>query len=171
MEEFNKLLDEYKNQYLQFLATGSAEFKTASSKVMTAIENAITEKREQVDKEKKAMKHFASTYKKNNDELSDLINTTSGMTDNAQKLHDEYEGSKNRYDVWTSGYAPPSTINFDVSNGYGVMLRFGIFLILLPILFFVGYLTPTGGEAKRALSSAISTPPTPRFSFSPTAFT
>jgi hypothetical protein len=173
MENFNKLLDEYKNQYLQFLATGSAEFKTAYQRAMDAIENAITEKREQVDAEKRAMKHFASTYKKDNEELNDAIHTASEMTKDAQEIHDEYEGSKNRYDVWTSGYAPPSSIHYDVSNGYGIMLRFGIFLILLPILILVGYLTPRGGEATRALSSVISTQgtPTPRFSFSPTAFT
>jgi hypothetical protein len=171
MENFNKLLDEYKNQYLQFLATGSAEFKTAYQRAMDAIEAAITEKREQVDSEKKAMKHFAATYQKNNEELADVMNTASSMTEDAQKINDEYEGSKNRYDVWTSGYMPKATINYDVSNGYGIMLRFGIFLILLPILILVGYLTPRGGEATRALSSVISTPPTPRFSFSPTAFT
>jgi vacuolar-type H+-ATPase subunit I/STV1 len=170
MENFNKLLDEYKNQYLQFLATGSAEFKTAYQRAMDGIESAITEKREQVDAEKRAMKHFAATYKKDNEELTDALNTASTMTEDAQQIHDEYEGSKNRYDVWTSGYVPQASINYDVSNGYGIMLRFGIFLILLPILILIGYLTPRGGEATRALSSAISTPPTPRFSFSPTAF-
>lgn len=170
MENFNKLLDEYKTQYLQFLSTGSAEFKTASSKVMEAIESAISEKREAVDAEKKAMKHFAATYQKNNEELADTMNTASAMTEDAQEIHDEYEGSKNRYDVWTSGFRPPAA-TVDVSNGYGVMLRFGIFLILLPILMLIAYLTPRGGEATRALSSVISTPPTPRFSFNPTAFT
>ena len=169
MENFNKLLDEYKNQYLQFLSTGSAEFKTAYQRAMDAIESAITEKREQVDTEKKAMKHFAATYKKDNEELADTLNTASAMTEDAQEIHDEYEGSKNRFDEWTSGYKAPS-VTYDVSNGYGIMMRFGIFLILLPILILVGYLTPTGGEARRALSSAISAPPTPRFSFNSTAF-
>jgi hypothetical protein len=41
MEEFNKLLNEYKTQYIRFVSTGDTQFKTAADKVMTAIEEAV----------------------------------------------------------------------------------------------------------------------------------
>ena len=162
MEEFNKLLDEYKNQYLNFLSSGSAEAKTAYQRVMQGIEEAISTKREQVESEKRAMKHFAGSYKKDNDELKNTVETANELSQNAQQINDEYVESQKRFDEWTSSPTPKAE-TVDVSNGYSIMLRVGIFLLMLPILFFIGMYTPLFGQQPSSVFS-VSTPSTPFFS-------
>lgn len=167
MEEFNRLLTEYKNQYLDFLSTGSSEHKTAYERVMQAIENAISKKREQVDSQKSAMKHFVKSYKKDNEDLSDLVNGAQGLTKDAQEMHDEYETSKDRYDSWTSDPGISKGPVIDVSNGYGIMLRLGIFLILIPVLILVGWMGLGGHSTAASPAGAINIQQSPFFS--PTA--
>lgn len=140
MEEFNKLLNEYKNQYLQFLSTGDQSYRVASEKALEAIEQAVTEKREQVDSEKAAMKHFAATYQKNNEELESVVQSAKSQLKSSQEIHDEYQTSKTRYD---SATATPS---FDPSVGYSILVRIGIVLILLPILALIGFVFPSVSE-------------------------
>jgi hypothetical protein len=156
MDEFNRLLTEYKNQYLQFLSTGNAEYKTAYERVMKGIEDAISKKREQVDSQKKSMSHFLDSYKKDNQDISKLVNNSEEITKDAQALHDDYETSKDRYDSWTSDPNVQKGPVIDVTNGYGIMLRIGIFLILLPILIFIGYYG--GSRAIQAATQAASSP-------------
>ena len=164
MKEFNDLLEEYKTQYLNFLSTGSAEAKAAYNRVKQGIEDAITEKREQVDREKKSMRHFARNYKEDNDQIQTVMNTANVLSEDAQQINDDYIESKNRFDEWTSSPTPKAQ-PVDVSNGYAIMLRVGIFLLMLPILFFVGFYTPTMfGFNQPPISSAFSTVSSPFFS-------
>lgn len=142
MDEFNQLLEQYKTQYLQFLSTGDPSFKSAYQNAQTAIEKAISSKREVVDSEKKAMKHFADSYQKQNAELETLAGGVSSMIGDAQSLHDAYLTSKQRYDMWTENAKAPAAPPVDVSIGYSILLRIGIFLVLVPILVLVGYYTP-----------------------------
>lgn len=140
MEEFNRLLNEYKNQYLQFLATGNSQFRNAYETVMRSIEETIQRKREQVDSQKSAMKHFVRTYKKDNDDIAGMVDSTSSLAKTSMQAHDEYLTSKDRYDTWTTDPSAPKKPVVDVANGYAIMLRFGIFLILIPVLIFIGWL-------------------------------
>ena len=140
MEEFNRLLNEYKNQYLQFLATGNSQFRDAYQTVMRSIEEAITRKRERVESQKSAMKHFVRSYKQDNDELAGMVESSSSMAKSSMQAHDEFLTSKDRYDTWTSDPSAPKKPVVDVANGYAIMLRFGIFLILIPVLIFIGWL-------------------------------
>jgi hypothetical protein len=130
MEEFNRLLQEYKNHYLEFLSSGDQQFKTAYQRAYDAIESAIDSKRKSVESEKRALSHFVDSYKKTNETLgSDLVV-------DAQKVQDSYETSKQRYDAWTeSPQAPPPPVN--VGNAYYILIRLGCILILLPLLYFV----------------------------------
>ena len=151
-------MTEYKNQYLDFLTTGSPENKTAYERVMDAIESAITKKRKEVDSQKSAMKHFVNSYKEDNEGIAEIV-------DNAQEINDQYQTSKDRYDSWTSDPNVPKGPVIDVANGYGIMLRFGIFLILIPVLILVGWMG-LGGHAAAA-SGSVNIHQTPFFS--PTA--
>jgi hypothetical protein len=155
MDDFNRLLDEYKNQYLQFLATGEEAYKTAYKRAMDSIEETISSKREAVDSEKNAMKQFAASYEKTNKELGDMVTTS------PQEQHDAYIGSKDRYTAWT--YAPPTTPSptVDVSVGYNIILRFGIFLLLLPVLFYVGMILPYRTYANQGLTFGSTGPLSP----------
>ncbi len=165
MEDFNRLLDEYKNQYLNFLSSGSAEAKAAYQRVMQGIEEALSTKREQVDSEKRAMKHFAGSYQKDNSDLKNTMETANGLSENAQQINDEYIESQKRFDEWTSSPAPKAEL-VDVSNGYSIMMRVGIFLLMLPILFYIGLYTPIFGQQ----SSSMFTPSMPsKPFFSPSA--
>ena len=163
MEEFNRLLDEYKNQYLNFLSSGSAEAKAAYQRVMQGIEEAISTKREQVESEKRAMKHFAGSYQKDNDDLKNTMETANELSQNAQQINDEYVESQKRFEEWTSSPAPKAEL-VDVSNGYSIMMRVGILLLMLPILFLIGFYTPM--FTQQPVSSVFSAPSTPFFSSS-----
>ena len=155
MEEFNRLLSEYKNQYLQFLSSGDIKYKDAYQNVMKGIEDAISRKRQEVDSQKSAMGHFLNSYKKDNKALGDTYNGAQGLAKDAQDLHDEYQTSKNRYDAWTDDPNVPKGPVIDVSNGYSIMLRFGIFLILIPILILVGWLG-VGGHSMAPSTGSIN---------------
>lgn len=155
MDEFNKLLTEYKNQYLDFLATGGAEYKAAYQRVMSEIESMISAKRQEVDAQKSSMKHFVKSYAEDNRDLG-------GMVEDAQQLHDQYQTSKNRYEAWTEDSKIPKAPVLDISNGYSIMLRFGIFLILIPVLILVGWFTG-GHHAMPSMRSINITQPSPFF--------
>jgi hypothetical protein len=138
---FNSLLDQYKTQYLKFLTSGDASDKTAYRRVYDAIEKLLLQKQGSVDKDKKDLQHFAKSYQKSNKDLNDVTSSATRMIRDAQTLHDEYKTSENRYDAWTEN--PPNIEQpIDVSNGYSILLRIGIFMMLLPVLLYVGYMVP-----------------------------
>lgn len=142
METFNKLLDEYSGNYVQFLTTGISDYERAYKNARDLIEKTLDEKRLQVDKEKRDMKYFSETYTNDNEQLSGLFDSASDMFKDAQKIQDTFETAKQRYTDFTSTPEPPKVIN--VSNGYNLLLRIGIILVLLPILFIFGfYMTTT----------------------------
>lgn len=136
-EQFNKLLDEYQGNYVQFLTTGIPDYERAYKNAQTAIEQILDTKRQRVDKEKKDMKHFATSYKDDNEDLGGLFDSASTMYQDAQSIQDEFETAKQRYDQFTKSPAPPKAI--DVTNGYKLLLRIGLILILIPVLFLLGY--------------------------------
>lgn len=147
MDDFNRLLEEYKNQYLQFLATGEESYKRAYQTALEAIENAVSSKRDQLDTEKGALKHFAASYAKTNKELESVVQ------DGLQDAHDQYTTSKNRFNEWTANPVTRTTV--DVSTGYIILLRFGILLILLPVLLFVGLVMPFQFEQSQSVLSSM----------------
>jgi hypothetical protein len=158
MEDFNRILNEWKGQYLQFIATGDDASKQAYQRAQQAIEETIAAKRARVDSEKAAMKQFANSYAKSNSDLSSSVAGAQSLVDNAQAIHDSYVTSRDRFNEWTSTDKPaPPTL--DVSNGYSILLRIGIFLILLPVLLFVGYLVPGAGQAAAQGVTSISLSP------------
>jgi hypothetical protein len=138
METFEKLLDEYKSNYVQFLTTGAQEYKRAYSLAQSNIEDMLQEKQALVDKEKSDMKHFAGSYKQDNDTISDLYDTSYTMFKDAQKIQDSYETAKDRYDAKVD---PPKSIDF--STGYAILMRIGILLITVPVFFAIAYFMPS----------------------------
>lgn len=162
MEEFNQILNEWKDKYVQFITTGDENDKQAYQNAQSAIEQAISTKRSRVENEQAAMKQFANSYTKSNADLNAAVGSAQSLVDNAQDLHDQYVTSKDRFDEWTEAPQTPAKPTLDVSNGYAILLRVGIFLILLPVLLFIGYLAPTGmfgatqGASNILLSPALS---------------
>ena len=151
MEDFNKLLEEYSGNYVQFLTTGLPDYERAYKNARNSIEKILLDKRERVDKEKRDMKHFANSYKEDNDELSNIFDSASTMYKDAQTIEDSYETSKQRYKEFTSKPETPKAV--DVSNGYQLLLRIGIILILIPILFLLGFylMSASSGSAVETL--------------------
>jgi hypothetical protein len=150
MESFNKLLDEYSGNYVQFLTTGIADYERAYKNAQNLIEKTLDEKRQQVDKEKRDMKHFAESYRDDNKELSGMFNSASDMYKDAQKIQDKFETSKQRYADFTRTHDPSKAIN--ISNGYNLLLRIGIILVLLPLLFAFGVYMITGTSVSTSQS-------------------
>lgn len=134
MNEFDRLLEEYKNMYLQFLVTGLPQYKTAYKLAQEKIEKAISEKQGELEHHEKSMKQFTENYKKDNDDIKKLNNASSEMLNNAQEIHDSYEASKKRFHAEKDAVVEAKV---DFSTAYSILLRIGIIIMLIPILLYV----------------------------------
>jgi hypothetical protein len=150
--DFEQALALYRSNYVQFLSSGNPAYKTAYQNAQDAIEKVIQDRQSEVEEQKHDMKRFADSYQEGNSELSDIYDSASGLFMNAQQIEDTYRTAKQRYDeVVAPGSGTPV---LDVANGYAFLLRFGLILIFLPILFLIGWWSP---QIKAAASSAAST--------------
>ena len=136
-KDFEDLLAQYKSNYVQFLSTGNTAYKTAYENAQDAIENAIQKRQAEIEEQKHDMKHFAKSYEEGNNELSDIYDSASGLFQNAQTIEDTYRAAKERYESQEQGPA------IDISTGYAFLFRFGLILIILPIIFLVWYWVPS----------------------------
>jgi hypothetical protein len=139
-DTFEKMVDEYRSNYVQFLTTGNEAYKTAYKNAQDAVEKMINARQQQVESEKKDMMAFVQSYKEGNDEMGEEYDRATELRQNAQKIEDKYQASKNRYDLYMENM--PNIPTIDISNGYGMVLRLGIILFLIPILFLIGFWSP-----------------------------
>lgn len=138
--EFEQMMAEYKSNYVEFLATGNEAYKTAYRNAQDAIEKMVSARQAQVESQKKDMQQFAASYEEGNAAMGEQYDEAAELHSNAQRIADEYEAAKNRYDLYTKN--KPTLPSVDISNGYAMVLRFGIVLFLLPILFLIAYWSP-----------------------------
>ena len=153
MSGVENLLNEYKSNYVQFLSTGNAAYKTAYMNAQEAIDKAILARQKEVEDQKRDMNRFTESYQEGNSELSDIYDSASGLFMNAQQIEDTYRGAKQRYDQLVSPESGEPTLN--LSNGYAFILRFGLVLILLPVLFLIGYWSPQIKAAATTAATAV----------------
>jgi hypothetical protein len=153
---FNKLLDEYKSNYVQFVTTGNQQFQKAYENARNAIQGVISGRRAVVDKERSDMKHFVKAYKKDGDSLGELQDRAGGMYKNAQKIQDSYETSKKRYDNWLKNEEPSQPI--DYTNGYGILWRVGLLALMLLFIFGISFYNPTATSQRPFYGSSFSLP-------------
>lgn len=139
-EQFNKLLDEFRSNQLQFLSTQRPEYKKAARIAQSAIEDALTAKQEVVNQQRRDMKHYTTSYSEGTKELFTLVDQADDMRGDAQKLMDNYERSKTRYEAWSEKPDPGSVV--DYANGYGILWRVGVLMILLPFVVLLGFYSP-----------------------------
>ena len=151
MSGFENLLNEYKSNYVQFLSTGNPAYKTAYMNAQEAIDKAILARQDEVEDQKRDMKRFADSYQEGNSELSDIYDSVTGMFQNAQQIEDTYQAAKGRYNQVASPESGGPAIN--IANGYAFLMRFGLILIILPLLFFIGYWSP---QIKAAATTAVT---------------
>lgn len=116
-----KLLEEYKTQYSQFMTTGISAHKTAYERIQDKIESLLAQKQQELDNGKGVMKHFADGYASTHQDISEL----SAL----KTVHDEYEESKSRYLEWSENVP-----ELDPSKGFGILLRIGILMLVVPVL-------------------------------------
>lgn len=150
-ENFEKLLDQYRSNQLQFLTTQRPEFKKAADIAERAVQDALTKKQATVNEQRKAMTGFAAEYSEGNKELFTLADLAEDMRGDTQRLVDKYETSKQRYDSWSE--KPPSGSKIDYANGYGILWRVGIIMLILPILVLVGFYSAQLYEMGAGVSS------------------
>jgi hypothetical protein len=137
---FEKMMDEYKSNYVQFVTTGNDAYRTAYKNAQDAIDKMLTARQEEVKSQKADMQQFVQSYQTGNDEMGEEYNKAAELHENAQKIADEYEAAKNRYDLYNEN--SPKLPTIDISNGYAMILRIGIVLILIPIMFLVAFWSP-----------------------------
>jgi hypothetical protein len=138
--DFEKMLDEYKSNYVQFLTTGNKAYQTAYKNAQDAVEKMVSARQGEVQSQKNDMLKFTQSFKDGNDEMGQEYEKAAELRSNAQKIEDDYNGAKNRYDLYK--LETPTLPRVDVPNGYAIMLRFGIVLFLLPLLFLIGVWSP-----------------------------
>jgi len=137
---FEKMMEEYKSNYVQFVTTGNEAYRTAYRNAQDAIDKMLTARQEEVTSQKDDMQEFVQSYQNGNDEMGEEYNRASELHENAQKIADEYEAAKNRYDLYNE--KTPKLPTIDISNGYAMILRIGIVLILIPIMFLIAFWSP-----------------------------
>jgi hypothetical protein len=139
-ERFNKLLDEYRTNRLQYVSTQRPEYKKAADIAEGAVQDMLTKKQGAVNQQRKDMQSFASSYEEGRKELFSVQERGADMRDDTQKLIDTYETSKQRYDAWSENPVSGSTV--DYALGYGILWRVGILMLLLPVIMFIGFYNP-----------------------------
>lgn len=137
---FEQMLDEYKSNYVQFLTTGNNAYKTAYKNAQDALEKMVSARQTDVESQKNDMLKFTQSYKEGTDEMGEQYDKAAELHSNAQKIEDDYNGAKNRYDLYKE--KTPTLPRVDVPNGYAMILRIGIILFILPIMFLVGFWSP-----------------------------
>lgn len=155
-ENFEKLLGQYRSNQIQFLTTQRPEYKKAADIAERAVQDALTKKQGTVEEQRKAMTGFASEYANSHKELFTLADQANDMRGDTQKLVDKYETSKQRYDFWSE--KPPAGSTIDYANGYGILWRVGIIMLIVPILILVGFYSPQLYEMGAGVSSWFGSP-------------
>ena len=138
--DFEKMLDEYKSNYVQFLTTGNSAYQTAYKNAQSAIEKMMSARQTEVQSQKADMLKFTQSFKEGNDAMGEEYEKAAELRSDAQTIEDDFQGAKNRYDLYKQ--KTPTLPRVDVPNGYAIMLRFGIVLFLLPLLFLIGVWSP-----------------------------
>jgi uncharacterized membrane protein YkgB len=140
---FEELLQQYKSNYVQWISTGNDAYKTAYENAQDSIEKLVSAKQDSVESQKEDMNHFVNSYKDGNDEMSEEYDKAAGLYSTAQQIEDDYQAAKNRYDLYTEDSVKNNIPSVDVTTGYSMVLRIGIILVILPILFLVGFWSPS----------------------------
>lgn len=153
--DFEEMMNQYKSNYVQFLSTGNDAYKTAYKNAQSSLEEMIAAKQKDVETQKKDMQHFTQSYADGNKDMSEQYDKAAELRKNAQDIEDTYVAAKNRYDTYTA-HSSGVTPYLDVTNGYAMVLRIGIILFLLPILFLIGYWSP---QIQAAVTSSIPSIP------------
>jgi hypothetical protein len=136
--DFEDLLNQYKSNYTQFLSTGNPAYKTAYTNAQEAIDKAILARQDEVEEQKHDMKRFADSYQEGNSELSDAYDSATGLFSHAQEIEDTYRSAKARY---AEVEGEPRAI-LDVATGYAFLMRFGLILVIIPVLLLALYWSP-----------------------------
>lgn len=140
-DQFNKLLDEYRSNQIKFLTTQRPEYQKAAKIAQTAVEDAIAEKQEGVTQQRRDMAHYVKSHAEGTKELFTLVEQAEDMRGDAQKMMDSYETSKGRYDAWSANPAvSASAIDYD--NGYAILWRVGLAMLLFLVLMFLAFYNP-----------------------------
>jgi hypothetical protein len=100
----------------------------------------VGNRQKEVEAQKADMQKFAQSYQEGNDEMGSEYDKAAELHASAQKIEDEYLGAKNRYDMYKQ--KTPDLPRVDVSNGYAMILRLGIILFIIPIMFLIGFWSP-----------------------------
>jgi len=137
---FEEMMNEYKSNYVQFVTTGIETYRTAYKAAQDALEQMVGNRQREVEAQKADMQKFAESYEEGNAEMGSEYDKAAELHASAQEIEDEYLAAKNRYDLYKQ--KTPDLPRVDVSNGYAMILRVGIILFIIPIMFLIGFWSP-----------------------------
>lgn len=142
---FRRLLDQYRESYVQFMTTGSQSHKDSFEKILGEITKTIDDKQSQFQNEKSSMSHFMKNYKKDQDTIGDLFSGSESLFKSIGNIKDDYKASKEQYDQLVGGdisKTPVVTQPKPVAGlelGYDIILRLGILMLVVVFFFLAAY--------------------------------
>ena len=136
--DFESLLGQYRDNYLQYVTTGTPQYKTAYQTVLDAITSAIQTKKQQAVSEQSVMSSFMDDYKKNQDTIQSMEEQSASTMDTIRTVQDKYSSAEERY----KSLGETASITPGTQRGLSILLRVGIILLLIPIFFIIGYFFP-----------------------------
>jgi hypothetical protein len=156
--KFRKLLDGYRDNYLQFVSTGSQQYKDASQTILGEIQGTIDSRRQQAESEKSLLGSFLQSYKENQAQLDSIESKSTQKLSDIQSIQNEYAAAQERYNQMDKPITP-SVENYQ--RGYDIVLRLGILLVIMVVFFLVGYFFPSEfigvfAQQQQAVASAAS---------------
>ena len=136
--DFESLLGQYRDNYLQYVTTGSPQYKSAYQTVLDAITSAIQTKKQQAVSEQSVMSSFMEDYQKNQDAIQSMEDKSASTMETIQQVQDKYASAEERY----KALGQTASVTPGTQRGLDILLRFGIILLLIPIFFIIGYFFP-----------------------------
>lgn len=155
--EFEGLLSTYKQNYVDFVTTGQASYKTAYTNALAAITKAISDHANTYESEKNNLSTFLTNFNTTQSGINSLQNNSSASLENIQKLASDYETTKGQYQQYfglcedgTRGCPPPRPgppTGGDYSRGIKILIALSVLFFIFIFFFIAGYYFQVGAGA------------------------
>jgi hypothetical protein len=122
VEEFNKLLQLYTEQFLLFVTTGIPMHKQAYEQARDTIENTLSAKQSRLESQRSTIREFATSLDQDQLDIPDL-----------EGVNEAYHVAKTQYETVNPAPGP------DTALGYSIMFRIGLIFLSVAVLFMVGF--------------------------------
>lgn len=160
--EFETLLANYKENYVQFVTTGQQTYKDAYTTILDKINSAITDHANTYETEKQSLSSFLTNFNTTQSGINSLQNNSTATLEGLQKLNSEYETTKGQYQQFFGeceegirGCPPkPTPHDGDYNRGVKIMIALSVLFFIFIFFFIAGYYFQGGNAALTPMQQA-----------------